>query len=168
MNEEWLDSGAIFSPNQKYRYRLWRTWDETLPRCVFVMLNPSVADATTLDPTARKCIGFAKRWGCGEVELVNAFALVSTDPSVLRSRVPDPVGAQNDSYILKVTANAKHVVAAWSTWSHLHNRGRQLLHLLSGVKLECLGTTIDGYPKHPLYIAYETPLQPYPDPERKI
>lgn len=49
-----LDSGATISECGKYRYRLWRVWDESLPTCCFVMLNPSKADATEDDPTIRQ------------------------------------------------------------------------------------------------------------------
>jgi hypothetical protein len=45
-----------------YRYELWRRWAEG-PHVLFVMLNPSTADAVTDDATIRKCIGYAKRWG---------------------------------------------------------------------------------------------------------
>ena len=58
-------SGAIISACGQYRYHLWRRWDELLPTMVWVMLNPSTADATEDDPTIRRCIGFAKREGCG-------------------------------------------------------------------------------------------------------
>jgi len=40
------ECGAVFSPCEKYRYVLWRTWDDTLPKVVFIGLNPSTATAT--------------------------------------------------------------------------------------------------------------------------
>jgi hypothetical protein len=43
--------GATFSPDRAYRYKLWRTWDQSLPTLAFVMLNPSTADEEQLDPT---------------------------------------------------------------------------------------------------------------------
>ncbi|TMF61888.1 MAG: DUF1643 domain-containing protein, partial [Chloroflexi bacterium] len=66
--------GATFSADRRYRYRLWRRWDGARPVVAFVMLNPSTADARRDDPTIRRCIGFAKSWGFGGVEVVNLFA----------------------------------------------------------------------------------------------
>ncbi|MCU0550707.1 MAG: DUF1643 domain-containing protein [Leptolyngbya sp. Prado105] len=64
------DSGALFDSTQQYRYRLWRSWSSD-PTIGFVMLNPNQADAVSDDPTIRRCIGFAKNWGFGGIEVVN-------------------------------------------------------------------------------------------------
>ncbi len=160
----WVDADAIFSPDKVYRYRLWRAWDESLPRCVFVMLNPSSAGASKLDPTARRCVTFARAWGCGSVELVNAFALVSTDPSALVCH-PDPIGPDNDRHIRAAVTGADIVVAAWSCWASNGRRDFAVADLLrrAGVNLMCLGGVgLTGYPKHPLYLAGDTPLVPFP------
>ena len=67
-------SGADFSECGRYRYKLWRTWDDVRPVVMFIMLNPSTADATADDPTIRRCIGFAHDWGYGGVRVGNLFA----------------------------------------------------------------------------------------------
>ena len=51
-----LYSDAHFSKNRIYRYALWRTWDESKPKVLFVGLNPSTADEIQDDPTIRRCI----------------------------------------------------------------------------------------------------------------
>ena len=56
---------AVLSACERYRFRLARVWDWKRPRMIFVMLNPSTADAATDDPTIRRCRGFAKRENCG-------------------------------------------------------------------------------------------------------
>ena len=53
-------AGAMISADGQYRYRLWRTWDPSLHKLVWVMLNPSTADGQTDDPTIRRCISVAK------------------------------------------------------------------------------------------------------------
>jgi hypothetical protein len=83
--------GALLSECGQYRYRLWRLWDALAPVMVWVLLNPSTADADTDDPTVRKCVGFARAHRYGGVVLVNLFAWRATDPKQLRI-VNDPVG----------------------------------------------------------------------------
>lgn len=73
------NTGAIFSPDRKYRYALWRIWDSK-PLAGWYMLNPSVADEKTDDPTIRKCCGFARRWGNGGILVLNLFNLVARGP----------------------------------------------------------------------------------------
>ncbi|MEW9699074.1 DUF1643 domain-containing protein [Paenibacillus sp. SI8] len=56
---------AIFSDKRKYRYSLLREWDSSLPRVLYVMLNPSIADAEIDDQSIKRCIYFAKKFGFG-------------------------------------------------------------------------------------------------------
>ena len=67
-------NGAIISDCGKYRYQLWRKWDPSLPVVLFIMLNPSQADASEDDPTIRRCINYAKSWGYGGIYVGNLFA----------------------------------------------------------------------------------------------
>jgi hypothetical protein len=54
---------AKFSACRKYRYALWRTWDESKPSAMIIGLNPSTADENENDPTITRCFNFAKSWG---------------------------------------------------------------------------------------------------------
>jgi hypothetical protein len=125
-------------------------------------LNPSTADAERDDPTIRKCVGFARTWGFGGVEVVNLFAYRATLPCEMRLAA-DPIGPTNDSHILDVAARCRPVVAAWGTHGDFLGRSRAVLDLLAtlGTHVECLGTTRSGHPRHPLYVRYDTPLVPY-------
>lgn len=144
-----MQSGAFISPCGQYRYWLERRWDETLPSCAFIMLNPSTADASNNDPTIRRVMDFCLSWGFGGVNVYNLFALRSTDPAALKTHA-DPVGPDNDAYLGQIPEDAT-VVAAWGT--HGEYRGRAFeVRRMFGDRLWCLGTTKDGHPKHPLYI----------------
>ena len=44
-------------------------------KAVFIMLNPSTADASNDDPTIRKCVGFAQHWNFGGLYVGNLFAV---------------------------------------------------------------------------------------------
>lgn len=146
--------GAEFSKDGRYRYRLWREWDESLARVVFVMLNPSTADAKKDDPTIRRCIGFARLWDYGRIDVVNLFGYRATKPRDLRL-VPDPIGPENETAIVDAISGSPLVIAAWG------NLVQKVPPLLLGMMLRrcnlfCLGTTLQGSPRHPLYVKKST------------
>ena len=164
-------SGADISPCGKYRYRLWRF--DLVPgdqrTCTFVMLNPSTAGAFTDDPTIRKCVGFCKRWGFGQLFVVNLFAFRSTDPAQLRiaqATGADPVGEGNDWVVLCEIKAADRVVLAWGSHPEVRTLVdkrkfalRDTLHLYPK-KTVTLGWAKDGNPRHPLMLSYTTEPQP--------
>lgn len=161
---------AIVSHCGTYRYQLARTWDDALPAACFIMLNPSTADAVKDDNTVRRCLSFARAWGCGELVVVNLFAYRATDPAALKTAA-DPVGPGNDDHIVRAARAAGRVVAAWGVHGTYKGRDAAVAALLAAhsVPLLCLGTTRDGRPRHPLYVRGGTPLVSLPDaaaPER--
>jgi len=114
------------------------------------MLNPSTADAHRDDPTIQRCIGFARRWGCGGLVVVNLFAYRATRPDALR-RVDDPVGPRNDWHIRRAHAASSLTVASWGANAAAHDRSQRVVKMLQG-EIACLGTTAAGAPRHPLYL----------------
>ncbi|RKS78167.1 hypothetical protein BDK61_3820 [Haloarcula quadrata] len=149
--------GAEFDKSREYRHRLWHVWDVRKPTVAFIMLNPSTANENENDPTLRRCIGFAKDWGYGSIEVVNLFDLCATNPDDLRDH-PNPVSDQNDEYLQKVSETAELVVAAWGANGTLYNRGLEVAKKLD-VDLYALDTTKDGHPSHPLYQPTDTELE---------
>lgn len=143
---------ALFSPCGHYRYRLTRVWDDR-PPLVFVMLNPSRADAEIDDPTMRRCIGFAERLGFGGMTALNLFAWRTPYPPDLRA-VADPVGPDNDMHLMDAMRSGRTIVAAWGVHGALAGRDRMFRALAweVGAPLSCLGITKDGHPRHPLYL----------------
>lgn len=156
-----MTKGAVISDCGRYRYALVRRWAQDGRIATFVMLNPSTADAEVDDPTILRCIGFARRWGCNSMHVVNLYALRSKDPKALWA-AEDPVGPENDRYLAShgmAAASAGHLlVAAWGANAKA-DRVEQVLQLPGfNTKLMCLGTTKDGAPRHPLYIKSDWPL----------
>ncbi len=155
--------GATFDPTGRYRYTLWRSWDSSLPRLAFVMLNPSTADHRRDDPTIRRCIGFARDLGYGALVVVNLFAYRTPEPREL-SRAARPIGPRNDHFLRAARRRAADTIVAWGAHGGLHDRDREVLALLSGPRrrpLLCLGTTARGHPRHPLYLARTTRPRPF-------
>lgn len=151
---------AVLSPCGRYRYSLRREWGVVAGRTAcFVMLNPSTADASIDDPTIRRCIGFARSWGCTALEVRNLFALRATDPKALR-KADDPIGPEGDRYLSGIDADI--VVAAWGAGVPFARDKRALVDLLAGHSLFCLGVTKQGHPRHPLYVRGDVLTVPFP------
>jgi hypothetical protein len=156
----------VFSPCGTYRYELQRFFGEG-PPALFCGLNPSVAGSGVTtdnnDPTVRKWIGFARRWGCGSIVIVNAHGYIATDPDDMKLAQKDGVdivGPDNDRYIRAavdrvVLAEGKVVVC----WGGKISPARQAeVSYLFADWAMCLGTNGDGTPVHPLYVPYEREL----------
>ena len=176
MKADTILRGARLSACGRYRYGLSRTWDAGLipsKGCVlFVMLNPSTADADRDDPTIRKCMGFARRWGHNAIEVVNLFAWRATDPDVMAQAEcngADIIGPDNDRHIIEAAHRAGVIVAAWGelggTWVNSSSlRCRRVFGMLRGFERDrprdvfALRLTKDGHPAHPARIPYGDPV----------
>lgn len=151
-----VTNGAEFSPCRTYRYALWRFWlYQSDANCVaFIGLNPSTADENVNDPTIRRCIDFAKRWGYGGLYMLNLFAFRATDPAVMKAAA-DPIGPQNNEQLAYYQSRVGLVIAAWGKHGSHAGRASAIKGILRG-PLHCLGTNNDGSPKHPLYVKGDT------------
>jgi hypothetical protein len=155
------DDAALFSPDGCYRYVLRRNVsplgfrESHRGQLNVIGLNPSTADQTHDDPTVRRCVGFARTWGFETLILTNVFAWRATNPQLLDG-VTDPVGPENDQHIVEQALDATLVLAAWS--GKAGGRGMTVAANLElfGIPLWCLGLTLDGSPRHPLYMPAET------------
>lgn len=152
-------SGAKISKCGDYRYQLWRVWDVRKSKVLFVMLNPSTADASIDDPTIRRCIGFAKSWGYGGMYVGNLFAYRSTSPKELL-KVKDPVGECNNYHLGEMAEKCDLIVCAWGNAPILKKLGyNTTLNILNRPK-HYIDLAKDGTPKHPLYL--KSNLKPKP------
>lgn len=159
--------GATFSPCRQYRYLLWRELAADIRRtALFLMLNPSKAGALIDDPTVGRCFGFTRAWGYDRFDVANLFAWSATDRSELR-RVPEPVGPENDAYILRAAATADLIVCAWGADGALHGRSAHVRTMLvsAGYTLHCLTRTKGGEPGHPLYLRGDLTPQWFAGPQ---
>src|SRR3954447_24752698 len=93
-------AGARFSSCRRWRYLLWRRWDEARPVANFLMLNPSTADEFRLDPSCTRARLYAARWALGALIVTNISAWRATDPRQMKA-AREPVGRANDRAILR-------------------------------------------------------------------
>lgn len=151
---QFTESTATFSPCREFRYTLSRRWSSG-HTIAFIGLNPSTADEHKLDATVTRCVGRAEALGFGRLVMLNLFAFRSTDPKALKARLKsglEIVGPGNDDAIREEARAAKAVVCAWGNHGSVAGRDREVLRLLGGIRLLCLGKSKTGQPKHPLYI----------------
>lgn len=154
---------AVFSDDGRYRYALTRRWGDGAAM-VWIMLNPSTADADENDPTIKRCIGFAQRWGYDALTVVNVFAFCTSSPAVLlraSEEGVDIVGPANDAAIRELTEGAPLIVAAWGEKGAYLGRDRAVVQLLEGRALMALALTGNGSPGHPLYLLRTSTPQPF-------
>lgn len=159
-----ITGSAVISKCGNYRYSLRRVCTKNPmngQKIVFVMLNPSTADASIDDPTVKRCMGFMERGGYTHLEIVNLFAFRATNPSDMLA-AEDPIGPYNDVYLHSAIGTAQTVVCAWGN----HGDNKERLDFIKSVFEHhshaqpcCLGVNKSGMPKHPLYIKADTQLK---------
>lgn len=152
---------ATISPCGTFRYRLVRRWGDGKP-LLFVMLNPSTADAEVDDATIRRCVKFAQAHRFNALEVVNLYAYRATKPADLK-RAHYPAGPDNDAHIIDAAQDAGQVCIAWGANVAGLSRPEYVMNRLRavGVSLYCLRITRSGYPQHPLMLPADCRLFPF-------
>jgi hypothetical protein len=149
---------AAISPCGRYRWWLKREWGDG-PTVAWIMLNPARADEQRDDPTILRVIHFSRCWGFGAATVVNLYPYRSTIPAECRGwTASSPTTFQkqmrkNDRTIAEITHGARAIVAAWGTVGWAQERVKLLVAGLvraGSSPLQCLGTTLDGAPLHPM------------------
>ena len=150
-----MERCAEFDKKREYRYVLKRKWGTNDDNFVnFVLLNPSTADEKEDDPTVNRCIKFAKSWEYDGIWITNLFAYIATKPENMKKAV-EPVGKDNDYYILEYAKKSKKIVIAWGSDEDFSKRGSQVIKILSQLKktLYCFPRR---NPQHVLRVSNET------------
>jgi hypothetical protein len=154
---------ATLSKDGRYRYILTRRWSDSGETALWVMLNPSVATASEDDPTIVRCIGFSKGFGASALTVVNLFALRATDPKKLLKNPQEALGPRNQEILEEVLKSANRVIVAWGALSNklwmASLPSRDVIRKYE--RLQCLGKTKRGAPRHPLYLRADSPLLPW-------
>lgn len=149
------ESWSVLSQCRSYRYRLVRVWDSHMPRLGVVGHSWSTTSEWRSDATVRRCLGFARAWGYGGIDIGNLFGLRAADPRKLAT-VADPVGPDNDAHLAAMCADNDLILLAWGAHA-CPDRSHEVAQMLwrlgehCGGSLAVLGWTERGQPRHPLY-----------------
>jgi hypothetical protein len=167
--DTWRGS-AVISACEKYRYLLERIAPGSIGRrVVWIMLNPSTADAEKNDNTVRRCMAYTAAWGYDALAVVNLYGYRTSSPAVLRKVfLEHVVGPQNDSYVRAAVRGAGLVIAAWGSPGPMTQRRWDVLRIAheERAKLHVLrfnqpqDATLTREPGHPLRLSKD--LQPIP------
>lgn len=172
---------AIISECGLYRYRLER---ECLPKFegsktfAFFGVNPSTADVTLDDATVRKWRGFTIRNGGHRFIVGNAFSFRSTEVTGIRKHYVFDLGGGGSgmlrtqsereiSYWKSIIEDSDVLIPCFGSRFKLPAQIRGRLDFLmaflreSGKPVMHFGLTASGDPRHPLMLAYSTPLEPF-------
>jgi hypothetical protein len=150
------EAWTVLSHCRTYRYRLVHVWDPHMPRLGVVGHSWSATKEWRSDRTVRRCIGFARAWGYGGIDIGNLFGLQAADPKKL-AMVADPVGPDNDAHLAAMCTDNDLIVLAWGAHA-CPDRARAVAHMLwrlgedCGGSLAVLGWTERGQPRHPQYV----------------
>ncbi len=144
-------SRAFISEDKKYRYSLTRIWDKNLDIVLFIGLNPSTADEKVNDPTIRRLIGYARRWGYGGMFVCNLFAFRTPYPNEL-FKAKHPIGPENDGHIVELMKRSRKTVLVYGNHGNKLNRHSELLKIIH--EPFCIKISKSKMPMHPLYLKY--------------
>lgn len=150
MKRKELINGAEFSKCGKYRYKLWRIWDDKLPKAMCIGLNPSTANAVNPDPTITNLIKMLNKLGYGGFYMTNLFAWISSKPGELLT-CEDPIG-ENDNALKETRSRCNDVIVCWGNFQQADERIKQVLP--NYPEALCFGKTKSGKPIHPLAMMY--------------
>jgi hypothetical protein len=142
---------AFFSDCGKYRYQLYRIWNESLPLAMCIGLNPSTANSDDDDPTITRLIGILKSNGYGGFHMMNLYGLISPHPEDITAH-PNPEGDTN-KWIFNVRQLCQDVIFCWGNFKQAQYRGKKMAQKYP--EALCFGKNKNGSPKHPLYLPKE-------------
>ncbi len=146
------NSGADFSDDRKYRYKLWRIWNYELPYAMVIGLNPSTANEDTNDPTIGIVSRMLVKLGYGGFFMMNLFTIISSDPKILRNQTGWSNWLRDKDILVDVSKKCQDVIFAWGNFKEAESRSSLCEREFPNAK--CFGFNKNGSPAHPLAMMY--------------
>ena len=174
-NVDGMMKGGYFSMCRKYRFVLYRTWNEDRSPLNAICLNPSTSTETEDDPTVRRLMDYAKRWGYGGLVLTNLFSYRATNPAELKT-IDDPVHNELNLRPYRFFVGTGNILVAWGNGGRYLGRGDDVIQMMiyddyfprDNYLPCCLGVTKALQPKHPLYLKKTERMKPYKLMKKRI
>ena len=117
--------------------------------CMVLGINPLDRSDSKVDKGFENCKAYAERNGYSSLIFANIFAFRNVDPTEL-VKVPDPVGPENDMWLLKAASDADIIIGAWGDFPRTKNRVYAVMKLLVNYDFYAIQTNRNGSPSHPL------------------
>lgn len=124
-----MKNKSVSSDCGRYRYALWKMWDESLPYAMFIGWSPVTADETDEDLVMDRYTRYATEKGYGGFCLVNLFARLGARDEGSPS-LRDRIGPENDHWIGRIATEAGLVVGDWGNDGFFHIRSSEILSML--------------------------------------
>ena len=149
-----------------YRYKLSRIWEPTKDKILFIMINPSSANANEDDKTIKLLLEITKKWeNYGGFYVGNLYPHISPKPADLRTLTyPEDIRIKNEISIQEMASECSLIIYAWGTKGPDERQGEpEWLRKIMNRDVHCLGISVKGVPKHPNQRApYKGLLSPTP------
>lgn len=150
----WGEYGGSYSADGRYRWSYEHAIGDGAATICWIGLHPATGDsAGRRRPTLQRMVDRSLDLGFGRILLVNLFSWRCDDFIALSAAAAsgeDVVGAETDDRIAGAVDRSDRAVAAWGGKGNLLDRGRLVAERFG--PFECLGTTVSGQPRQPLYV----------------
>lgn len=133
-------------------------------------INPSTADKGKPDPTMRRVMGFAERYGFDSFVMLNVYPLRATNPAALPQECDAALHAANINEIVNVVSSHPCAPILLAYGGNINSRKylrpclRDIVEAIKqySPKYYQIGTALnlDGSPKHPLMAPYSSTMTP--------
>jgi len=153
--DQMLQKSAELSDDMVYRYKLSRIWNPTGKKILFIMINPSTADAAEDDRTIRLLYDITKLWNYDGFYVGNLYPFRSSKPADLKTHTtPEAIHQKNIASITEMAADSALVVYAWGTKGPDPKQKepewlKQIMLSREDRNVYTIGTTTKHIPKHP-------------------
>ena len=139
--------------SSKYRFTLSRISNQNKEKILFIMINPSRANATDDDSTIKRLKNITSKWEkYGGFYVGNLYPHISSDPSILKSLpYPEDIHIKNKIRIQEMASECSLVIYAWGTKGPDKKQKEPdwLNEIMIYKDIYCLGTSVKGVPYHP-------------------
>lgn len=153
--------------DEHIRYSLTNKGDNPL---IVFGINPSTADKGKPDPTMRRVMGFAERYGFDSFVMLNVYPLRATNPAALPQECDAALHTANIQEIVNVVSSHPEASILMAYGGNINIRKylrpclRDIVEAIKqySPKYYQIGTALnlDGSPKHPLMAPYSSTMTP--------